>query len=332
MSDREKLISRISQLADDAIGKLLQLVITMFGAGETEGVLKCPYCGAEHIIRYGHKCGKQRFFCKICEKTFVTTTHTVMSHSHFSKDIWGEVITDTLRGYSINFTAQRLGIYHQAVFDMRHKVLMALQQMPEIHDVQLGGVVELDETFVLDSYKGKPLDVKTGRKPRHHGARAKKPGISNEYVCINTGVERKGGNAYAATVNRAKPDTQEIKSVFEGHVADEALVLCDGLKSYRGLSCVAHCTVCNCNSKSDEEKGFFNLNTVNSFHSFLKHRYAFYRGVATKYLNRYNALFAAVFRHTESLIVHLKDSLLSPTCSDRYHTNRDVRTLGLLTL
>ncbi len=65
MSDREKLISRIGQLADDAISKLLELVIRMFGAGETESVLKCPYCGAEHVIRYGHTCGKQRFTVKL---------------------------------------------------------------------------------------------------------------------------------------------------------------------------------------------------------------------------------------------------------------------------
>ncbi len=331
MSDREKLINRIGQLADDAISKLLELVIRMFGAGETEGVLKCPYCGAEHVIRYGHKCGKQRFLCKICKKTFVTTTHTIMSNSHFSKDIWAEVVTDTLRGYSIDFTAHRLGLYHQAMFDMRHKVLLALQELPEIHDVELGGVVELDETFVLDNYKGKPLDEKAGREPRNHGDKAEKPGISNEYVCINTGVARKG-SAYAATVNRAKPDTQEIKRVFEGHIADEAVVLCDGLKSYMGLSCTAHCTVCNCKNKSEEEKGFFNLNTVNSFHSFLKRRYTFYRGVATKYLNRYNALFAAAFRNVESLIVHLKDSLLSLSSSNRYHTIRDIRTMGLLTI
>lgn len=254
-----------------------------------------------------------------------------MSNSHFSKDVWMEVITDTLRGYSIDFTAQRLGMYHQTIFDMRHKVLVALQELPEVHDVQLGGVVELDETFVLDSYKGRQLNGKTVRNPRNHGAKAQQPGISNEYVCINTGVERKG-SAYAATVNRAKPNTQEVKDVFEGHIVDEALLLCDGLKSYNGLSEIAKCTVCNCNTKPEEEKGFFHLNTVNSFHSFLKRRYEFYHGVATKYLNRYNALFAAAFRNVEALIVHLKKSLLSVSCSNHYHTNWSVRTTGLLTL
>ncbi|MEF2608790.1 MAG: hypothetical protein U0M88_04055, partial [Faecalicoccus sp.] len=33
------------------------------------------------------------------------------------------------------------------------------------------------------------------------------------------------------------------------------------------------------------------LNNVNSFHSMIKEQYRFYRGVSSKYINRYNALF-----------------------------------------
>ena len=77
-----------------------------------------------------------------------------MSNSHFLPEVWVEVIEDTLRSNAIDYTAKRLGIYHQAAFDMRHKILIALQQMPEICSICLGEVLELDETFVLDCYKG----------------------------------------------------------------------------------------------------------------------------------------------------------------------------------
>lgn len=79
--------------------------------------------------------------------------HTMMSNSHFP----AEVIEDTLRGNAIDYTANRLCLYHQATFDMRHKVFMPLQQMPEIANVHFGELSELDETFVLDCYKGKLL-------------------------------------------------------------------------------------------------------------------------------------------------------------------------------
>ena len=88
---------------------------------------------------------------------------------------------------------------------------MALQQMLEIEAVCLGDVSELNETFVLDCYKGKKLGDDIPRKPRTHGGKAEKCGISNEYVCIWAGIQRKG-DAYADTINRAKPDAKELQT------------------------------------------------------------------------------------------------------------------------
>lgn len=101
MTNKELLIRHIDLLSEKAISSLL-----------------------DALIRYGHKCGKQRFFCRSCGKTFVPTTHTIMSNSHFSAEVWREVIKDTVHGNAIDYTAQRIGCSHQAVFDMRHKVLI----------------------------------------------------------------------------------------------------------------------------------------------------------------------------------------------------------------
>ena len=38
---------------------------------------------------------------------------------------------------------------------MRHKILLALRQLPKASEVCLGNVPKFDETFVLDCYKGK---------------------------------------------------------------------------------------------------------------------------------------------------------------------------------
>ena len=110
-----------------------------------------------------------------------------------------------------------------------------------------GEVSEFDETFVFDCYKGRKLDDTVNRAPRKHGAKAAKRGISNEYVCICTGIQRKG-NALASTINRAKPSAKELISIFEDHIADETLVLYDGLRSYHAFPGIADCTVKNCNS------------------------------------------------------------------------------------
>lgn len=36
----------------------------------------------EAVVRNGHKCDKQEYRCKDCEKTFVSTTNTLMANSH----------------------------------------------------------------------------------------------------------------------------------------------------------------------------------------------------------------------------------------------------------
>ncbi len=126
------------------------------------------------MIRYGHACQKQRFLCKKCGHTFVPTTNTIMAYSHFPASAWKEMIKDTLHGNTIDFSAKRLGIFHQAAFDMRHKILLALQELPETADAYLGEVSELNETFVLNCYKGRKLDSTVIRTARKHDTKAKK--------------------------------------------------------------------------------------------------------------------------------------------------------------
>lgn len=293
MTNQELLMSHISKLSEDEISSLLDTVTVMLQEKEPAPKPACPHCAAQAVIRYGFKCKKQRFFCKNCGRTFVTTTNSIMANSHFTVSVWKEMIADTLHGNSIDFSAKCLGLYHQAAFDMRHKILMALLELPVVADICLGDVSEFDETFVLDCYKGKKLDTGIGRKPRKHGAKALKRGISSEYLCICTGIQRKG-DAFAATVNRAKPSARELGSIFEGHIADGTLALC--------------------------------------FHSFIKKRYEFYRGVASKYINRYNALFAATYRNAESIIGRLTETVLAVTGTSYYHNNKDIRTAGILTI
>ena len=134
------------------------------------------------------------------------------------------------------------------------------------------------------------------------------------------------------TVNRAKPSAKELLTIFEGHIADGTLALCDGLRSYHALPGIADCIVKDCNDPGAEDTCFYNLNTVNGFHSFIKQRYVFYRGVASKYINRYNALFSAAYRNAEGIIKRLVGAVLAVTGIDYYHSNRDVRESGLLAI
>ena len=325
-----QLIDCVKKLSDAAVDRLLTLALGMVDV-ESVPITTCPYCGSSHIVRNGKKCGKQRFLCRSCDRTFVTTTHTLMSGSHSPASVWKELISDTLKGDAIDYTAARLGLSHGGIFNMRHKFLLALQDMVTRYPVVLKQVSELDETFVLECLKGRQLPTEAGRPARKHGAKAQKRGISNEYVCINTGVSR-DGKAVAEAVNRAKPDSSELRAVYSGHVQDGNLALCDGLRSYSVLKDIAKCTVKDINTVTEDEKAFYHLNTVNNFHSFIKGRYNFYRGVATKYLNRYNALFTVAWRQNDLAVTSLCCKLFCPGKVNYHYRNRDVRELRLLAI
>ena len=324
------LFDYIKNLCESDLDRIINYVLSIISINQQmPDRPSCPYCSNDHVIKYGHRKGKQRFLCQDCKKTFMNTTNTVMANSHFNPSIWAEFIRDTLYGETLDFSAKKYGFSHQTAFNMRHKVLMALQDQLVNNPVLISGIAEFDETYVLDCYKGSRLPENVTRDARKHGATAQKRGLSNEYVAICTGVQRDGG-VIAATVNRAKPSSEELSTIFTGHLADDTLVLTDGLRSYNVLETIANCTVVDINH--EEGRGMFNLNTANSLHSYIKATYNHYRGVATKYLNRYNALFSIAFRFTKDMKNNLFSSLCTVSNNCYWHSVGDVRTYQLVNL
>ena len=326
----KSLVDYIKNLCESDLDRIIHFVLGMIPINQQlPDRPDCPYCGSSRIIKYGHKDGKQRFLCKDCQQTYMHTTNTLMANSHYDRPVWMDFIRDTLLAQALDHSAEKLGFSHQTAFNMRQKILMALQDMLIQEPVFLSGIAELDETFVLDCYKGAPVPEDAGRGARKHGAKAAKRGISNEYIAICTGIQRDGG-IIAETVNRAKPSSDEVKEVFSGHIAENTLILTDGLRSYNVLETLAGCTVVDVNH--EECRGIFHLNTVNSLHSYIKQTYVHYRGVASKYLNRYNALFSIAFRCANDMMDTLFASLASLGQTCYWHSVKDIRNYKLVTL
>ena len=286
----------------------------------------CPHCKTDKVKRFGRTSNRQRYRCNECKKTFMETTNTIMEHSQCGEAAWKQVIRDTVDGVPLEKTSESLHMSHSTAFNMRHKILLALEAEEKRKPTVFDGICELDDTFVLESYKGSKLPEDFWRKPRKHGAVAQKRGLSNEYLCISTGVQREGAS-YSRTVTRGNPGKDDINSVYEGRISKESLIICDGAKGYASLGESCGCPVVNV----DEDKGFAHVNTANSFHSFIKDRYVKYKGVSTKYLNRYNTLFSNTFRNSASLIDKIYE-LLCANDIPRHHSIKDVRSLNLLNI
>lgn len=326
-TDLDKILKILKQYTKAEIISIFNAIMETAEDSSIAEKCDCPWCSGNKVIRYGKKHGKQRFFCKGCGRTFVPTTKTVMSMSHQSQDIWDAMIEDTVNGHALSYSEKRLDISHQVAFNMRHKILLSLQDKEAADSSVLQDVSELDETFVLECYKGKPLPDDIDRPARKHGAKAMKRGISDEYICICTGAQRKS-DVILKAVNRAKPSAEEIAEVFEGHIGEGALLLTDGLRSYNVLESIADCSIKNV---TDEKTSFYNLNTVNNLHSFVKDQYTFYRGVATKYINRYCVLFKYSYRNRNTNLQDLKEALLKPGAS-KFHSIAEVNGLNLATI
>ncbi|MDR1220971.1 MAG: transposase [Treponema sp.] len=173
---------------------------------------------------------------------------------------------------------------------MRHKAFFCLEQEKERHGVALSGILEADETYLLESLKGKTMPDGYWREARKHKAVSVKQGISDEYICVCAAVER-GGKAYSRATGRGISCKEGILAAFLEKIKSGALMVCDGTKSYGVLE---ERQVCSTAATGPE--GFHKINEANGYHRFIKERNQRARGFATKYLNRYNALFSQVFR------------------------------------
>lgn len=325
---RDELINKIKNMPEKWLLSINQAVSSLSEKFVYTGYInECPYCGG-HVIKNGTQCGRQRHLCKCCGRTFTCTVNTILYRSRTDEELWKEVLSDTIDFISIDKTAGRLGLTHDHVFHMRHKILAAMEHSLTKDPSVMSSVKECDETFVLESLKGTKIPDGYWRKPRRHGAKAQKRGISNEYVCICTGVGRERGAA-AVSVNRAKPDVSELKEAFRGYLDEDSLVLCDGLRSYHILSTEYGCSVKDVNLETDR---YYHLNNINNFHSFIKKHYKHYGGVATKYLNRYNVLFAKAYRNAKAFFDDMCRILFVNSNQNSYFSNKLLKTWNLLEL
>jgi len=65
---------------------------------------------------------------------------------------------------------------------------------------------------------------------------------------------------------------------------------------------------------------------------FIKKHYTRYGGVATKYLNRYNVLFARTYRKSKACFDDLCKVLFTGSVQNSYFSNQSLKTWNLLDL
>ena len=315
LKDILEVVKRLPEdFLNTALDNLMELESIADAASKSVAVF-CLSCGSDYVVKNGKRRRKQAYLCRDCGKTFVETSGSIIAYSHSSKAVWRRVVADTVNGVSIDDTAEALNLGHSTVFNMRHKILRRIEDALLESPVELNGACEADETFVLESVKGRKIPKGYHRKARRHGAKAVKRGISSEYVCVCTGITN-DGDAVAVSVNRATPSSAEILEVFENRVNKDTVVLCDGNRSYNVLESICSVAVPR------------RINKVNGFHSYIKRRLRHMAGVATIYQNRYNSLFATAYARGEEVIEEIFNLITARDGS--YASIADNRLINLL--
>ena len=286
----EEIITKIKELPEFVINKIVSILQEYDVELNQSGTIifeKCPKCGKEHphIIKGGKtKSGKQMYRCKDCNARFISDYGFITFGSRLSKEAWNEAIKSTLEGEPLTFMANRCRVSRLSAFYMRHKIMVHLEKIES--SVIIKDAAELDEKYVQKSHKGKHID---GVSPRKRGERASKRGLSKEKVCMLTALDREK-SSFIRAYNMGKPSSLDVMNL-SSHIDKETFLWTDGLASYNDLAAYLGSQKKELKSHMDYDK-VNHLNTVNSFHSAIESWYLSMRGVASKYINRYCALFS----------------------------------------
>ncbi|MDL2285515.1 IS1595 family transposase [Desulfovibrio sp. OttesenSCG-928-F07] len=282
--EKERLFSSFTP---DATQKFTILEEARFTSG-----LFCAYCGcSENITKYGRGRGdKQRYCCNNCKRYFTAATDTFLACTKKSISVWQQYIKCMTRGLSIRKSAARCSINTRTAFMWRHKILDALARTSDKTErLELGGIVEADETFFALSFKGnknKSFQYPNGRNPRKRGGECSTRGLSREKVCVLCAIERDRKISIARISGLGKISANNISKVLGGRIKKQSVLCTDGEKSYVSFTqkfTLNHIVL----REGKAKKGVYHIQHINSFHGRLKDFIKVFRGVSTKHLNNY---------------------------------------------
>ncbi len=244
----------------------------------------CPRCGNERCYRHGFANDLQRFRCCACGRTFNDLTGTPLARLRL-KARWLAYSQVLLASLSVRKGADRVGVHRTTAFRWRHRFLHWVKLD---RPAALNGIVEADETFLLESQKGsRTLD----RPPRRRGGRAAKRGISSELDCILVARDREGRTIDAVTGRGALTAAQLARDLLP-RLDRQVLLVSDSHAAYRAFARkhrIAHETVNVRAGVRLRRLGSLaiHVQNVNAYHQRFKAWLQGFRGVASRYLPNY---------------------------------------------
>jgi len=271
--EREKVTYALQRVGGEE--KVINMIESRFKSQDC-----CPHCGSVEYHRHGHANNLQRYRCKDCKKTFNALTGTPLARLR-KKQHWFDYLNAISESKTVRGSAKLSKIHRNTSFRWRHRFLSWIaKDLPS----DLTGIVEADETFILESEKG---NKKLNRKPRKRGGKATKRGLSKQQVCILVARDR-GGKTADFIPCTGSVSASILADTLLPLLSNDALLVSDAAPAYKCFARENNITHEAINaSKKQHVRGTYHIQNVNGYHGRFKKWMDRFNGVATKYLDSY---------------------------------------------
>ena len=197
------------------------------------------------------------------------------------KDKWLDYAQQMAEGRSVRQSAKACEVHRNTAFRWRHRFLTLPDQQKAL---SLVGIAEADETFFLESFKGKKQGMT--RAPRKRGGKAAKRGLSDEQIPVLICRDRTGSTTDFVL---EKADKKHIGAALKPLLAADVVLCTDSGKALGAAARemgIAHRSI-NLAAGIRVVAKVYHVQNVNAYDSRLKTWVRRFHGVATHYLPSY---------------------------------------------
>jgi transposase-like protein len=275
------------QLTDPQVASLQQWLATLLGQRtclalieQAAGPCPCPHCGCGLRHRCGQANGLQRYRCIACGRSYNALTGTPLARLRH-RDKWLSYLQCLLDSRTVRDAARHVAVARSTSFRWRHRFIAGGRRE---RPARLAGVVEADETYLLESQKG---SRQLGRPARRRGGKAMRRGISQELDCILVARDRTR-TTHDFVTGRGPVSARQLGLHLLPVLCRDVLLVTDAARAYAAFAGAAGITHEALNVRAGmRARGAIHLNNVNGWHSRFKRWLRRFNGVASRYLANY---------------------------------------------
>ena len=246
----------------------------------------CPHCGSLSFIKYGFNKGKQKYYCKDCNKFFSKTTGTLYHRSENEYVLWKNFIGCEINGLTLVQESVSIGKCKTTCFNMRHKLYKAIEDI--VLNTTLSGLIEIDAQYTKINLKG----TKPNKMPRHSKKRGNKAafsGISHHKICLITSVDENDNMLFR--IAGLGPESIDKYLLFKDCFKEGSTFISDSKAAIKKFAQEISCSIEQIpvvpNKKRYATKNNHTVSNVNQIHSELSILISKKHGISTRHLQDY---------------------------------------------